>query len=147
MKLSRRLGGPVGERLVRREMNSPNSLVICLNGSPEPNVLVKLAGSGFPTHNGQLLDHERVAINDSTANMFRIFSRAGEELASHAIPGRWLRGLEPIDDHRVLLGSAPASVSLLDLERRCIVNRLELSADPNEAVHGLTLCPEPAERQ
>ncbi len=132
-------------RDTRRHAGS--SAVLRLNGSIEPDVLVQLDGNDYPTHNGQLLDAERVAINDSTANTFRVFSLAGEELASHAIPGRWLRGLEPLDGHHVLLGSAPASVSLLDLVENRIVTRLQLSEDPNEAVHGLTLCPEPAMRR
>jgi len=132
-------------RDTRRHAGS--SAVLRLNGSVAPDVLVQLDGNDFPTHNGQLFDDDRVVVNDSTANTFRVFSLGGEELVSHAIPGRWLRGLEPVDHRRVLLGSAPASVSLLDLEENRIAARLQLSEDPNEAVHGLTLCPEPAKRR
>jgi hypothetical protein len=135
----------IAQRETRRHAGS--SAVLRLNGSREAEVLVQLDGNDYPTHNGQLLDAERVVLNDSTANTFRVFSLAGDELASHAIPGRWLRGLEPLDGHCVLLGSAPASVSLLDLREGGVVACLRLSEDPNEAVHGLTLCPEPAERR
>jgi hypothetical protein len=55
--------------------------------------------------------------------------------------------MEPLDSSRVLLGSAPASVSLFDLDERRIASSVQLSEDPNEAVHGLTLCPEPSERR
>lgn len=127
--------------------HSGSSVVLSLNGSVEPDVLVRLDGNDFPTHNGQLLDGGRVAVNDSTANTFRVFAREGQELLHHAIPGRWLRGLEPLDAHRVLLGSAPASVSLFDLDEQRIVGSVQLSEDPNEAVHGLTLCPDPTERR
>ena len=136
-------------RMPPREMrrHAGSSAVLRLNGSVDPDVLVRLDGNDFPTHNGQLLDAQHVVVNDSTANRLRVFSLAGVELASHAIPGRWLRGLEPLPGRRVLLGSAPASLSLLDLDERRILARVSLSEDPNEAVHGLTLCPEPSARR
>ena len=55
------------------------------------------------------------------------------------IPGTWLRGLEPISPTHVLVGSAPAQLVLVDVETGAIENRIALSDDPNEAVHGLTV--------
>ena len=54
------------------------------------------------------------------------------------IPGTWLRGLEPIGSMRVMVGSAPASLVLVDLEAKKVEASIKLSENPNEAVHGLT---------
>jgi hypothetical protein len=63
------------------------------------------------------------------------------------VPGTWLRGLAQLDGSKLLVGTAPAGIVLLDLERDAVEDHIVLSEDPNEAVHGLTLCPPPAERR
>ena len=118
------------------------SLVVRLNGKAEPEILVSLNGHDFPTHNGQLLDDRRVVVNDSTHNTVRVFTICdGVEERAVRIPGSWLRGLEPVAPNKLLVGSAPATVALLDLDSGVIAERIQLSEDPNEAVHGLAVCP------
>lgn len=123
---------------------SGRSAVIALNGSKPPDVLVELEKHELPTHNGQLLDDSRVAVNDSANNTLRIFDARGGELRAVPIPGTWLRGLEPLDDHRTFVGTAPAAVVLVDFEEGRIEHAFPLSENPYEAVHGLTLYAPPA---
>lgn len=144
-KARRALHVPERPRSERR--HEGRSLVLRLNGAVE-EVLLELDGHDFPTHNGQLLDDRRLALNDSTHNLLRIFrtSDAVEE-QTLAIPGTWLRGLEPLLPTRLLVGTAPAALHLVDVERGQIERRLQLSHDRNEAVHGLAVCPPPEERE
>jgi hypothetical protein len=137
----------VGRHLLRRVAPSyellpaPSfrSVVLRLDGTGAAEVLVEVSGVDFPTHNGCLLDERRVALNDSTQNRLRIFSKGGGELQSLAVPGTWLRGLARVDDRRVLVGTAPATIALIDIEENAIEQTVRLSEDPNEAVHGLTI--------
>ena len=127
---------------------SGRGLVLRLDGRGTVDVLLELPSVEFPTHNGQLLDDARVALNDSTKNTLRIFrARDAMQLQSIEVPGVWLRGLQPVDASRLFVGSAPASIVLVDLERNRIVDRVQLSEDPNEAVHGLTICPPEDQRR
>ncbi len=115
------------------------SVVVRLNGA-SADVLVRFAAGSLPTHNGQLIDDDRVAVNDSTSNTLRVFSAGdGCQLQEVPVPGTWLRGLEPLGGELLFVGSAPAAVHLIDLERGSIEQALVLSEDPNEAVHGLAL--------
>jgi hypothetical protein len=132
-----------------RRRNSGRSLVVQLDHHAPARVLVELADHDFPTHNGQLLEDGRVALNDSTQNTFRVFEAAdgaARETLAVRVPGTWLRGLEPVAPNRVVVGTAPASLVLVDVSTGSIDSVLELSEDPNEAVHGLTLCPPRDER-
>ncbi len=114
------------------------SLVVRVGPDGAIDPLLRLDGHDVPTHNGQLLDADRVVVNDSTANIVRVFSVAsGEPVATIPIEGAWLRGLCVVDDARLLVGTAPATLALVDLDEQRVVRRVALSVDPNEAVHGL----------
>jgi len=142
-------------RVLRRLPSAPRSrtrtptksFVVRLNGTLEPEILVSLNGHDFPTHNGQLFDDRRVVVNDSTNNTLRVFGLQDRvEKQSIPVPGSWLRGLEPIGDNKLLVGTAPATVTRIDLDAGAIEDSIQLSADPNEAIHGLTVCPPIEER-
>jgi hypothetical protein len=139
MARARRLVHVSEEPRGERRRRSARSLVVQLNGAGPAEILVELTGVDFPHHNGCLLDEERVAVNDSTNNRLRIFTAGGGELQNLAVPGRWLRGLARVDERRVLVGTAPATIVLVNLERNEMEGSLQLSEDPNEAVHGLTI--------
>lgn len=131
-------------RLARRLHVAPpgESLVVRLNGSPLPEILVRLRGGDLPTHNGQFVATGRIAVNDSTANTLRVFAAdTGAQLRAFPMPGTWLRGLEPVGDGYALVGTAPASIHLVDLATGEIERSVALAADPNEAVHGLAVEP------
>ena len=73
--------GKLGMQQAKKKPGS--SIVVRLDGSEDPQVLVEMAGHDVPTHNGQLIDDERIAVNDSTGNTLRVFSVAdGRELQS-----------------------------------------------------------------
>jgi hypothetical protein len=143
-RLVRRTAQKLGISLGSDRHRSARSLVVRLDPDRRSHVLVELDEHDFPTHNGQLLDENRVAVNDSTDNTLRVFELGDadpREVVSVEIPGTWLRGLEPIAPTRVFVGSAPASVALVDLDAQTIEASLQLSDNPNEAVHGLTAIP------
>jgi hypothetical protein len=143
-KVKRKLG--IDERK-HGTANRGSSMVVRVNGSGPASVLVALENHDFPTHNGQVIGDGRVALNDSTNNTLRVYATAdGRELSALPAPGRWLRGMEPLAGNRLLIGTAPGALHLVDLDANEIVSSLQLSEDPNEAVHGLVLCPEPADR-
>ncbi len=144
-RVKRKLGVSPGAKPGRR--HSAPSMVLAIDEEGAARVLLELGKHDFPTHNGQLLDASRLAINDSTAQALRIFSVDDRrELASVHVPGTWLRGMEPIDSSLVFVGTAPAAIVLVDTDRRAIEETLQLSTNPNEAVHGLTVCPPLSER-
>jgi hypothetical protein len=116
------------------------SLVVRLNGTPQPEILVRLRAGELPTHNGQFVATGRIAVNDSTANTLRIFAaETGAELHAFPMPGTWLRGLAPLGDGRALVGTAPAAIRSVALASGAIAHTVALSDNPNAAVHGLTV--------
>jgi hypothetical protein len=131
-----------GRRPKGTSSHSGRSVVVELGEGGVPKVLLELETQDFPSHNGQLLNRSRIAVNDSTHNTLRIFSADDRRpLQEVMIEGTWLRGLEPVDGERVFVGTAPASIVLVDVERGEVERTVRLSDDPNEAVHGLTLVP------
>ncbi len=145
MRARRRLGA--GTRKETGLRNSGPSAVVRVDGNGAAELLAQSGPHDFPTHNGQLLDGSRVIVNDSTANAIRLFDLDdGREVGRVGVPGTWLRGLERLDDSRVFVGTAPAAVVLVDLGKGTIEQSLQLSRNPNEAIHGLALCPPLGER-
>jgi hypothetical protein len=146
-RLKRKLG--IGQGTDgKKPRHSGTSMVVRVNGSGQGEVLVELGNHDFPTHNGQLLEDGRVALNDSTNNTLRVYTVGDRsEVAALQIPGTWLRGLEPLDASRVLVGTAPATIVLADLAEKHISGKLQLSDDPNEAIHGLAVCPPAVDRR
>jgi hypothetical protein len=123
------------------------SAVVRVTGGGSAEILLELATGHWPTHNGQLLDDSRLIVNESHKNTLRVFSLEDRrQLAKVTVPGTWLRGLHAIGPGRILVGTAPAAIALVDLEAGAAVERVTLSDDPNEAIHGLTVCPPPGER-
>jgi hypothetical protein len=137
---SRVLSKLAGGQVLRRTRGG--SLVVRVEGDGVIDVLAELADHDFATHNGQLLDDFRLVLNDSSVNSVRIFElTSGGKHRSVRVPGTWLRGLERIDRRRILVGTAPATIVLVDLDREAIEASVQLSSNPNEAIHGLALCP------
>jgi hypothetical protein len=123
------------------------SAVVRVDRRGSSDVLVRLTGVDFPNHNGQLLDAKRVVVSDSTRNALRVIdTQDARPLQAIEVPGTWLRGLEPLDAQRLFAGTAPAAIVLIDLEAGAIVDRVQLSDDPHEAIHGLTIAAPIGER-
>jgi hypothetical protein len=144
-RIRNRLGLPKHEEQRRRG----RSLVLEVDGNGKATLLLETDESDFPSHNGQLIENEVLAVNDSTNNTLRVFDLvkgSPRERVQLSIPGTWLRGLEPAGGGRVLVGSAPASLTLADVRSGVVEGTIELSSDPNEAVHGLAIVPPVDER-
>ena len=139
-RTAQRVRGRLGIEKRQQNRHSAQSLVVKLEPQSNPRILVELNKHDFPTHNGQLLSDDRLAINDSTHNTLRVYEldeEGAREALAVSIPGTWLRGLEPIEPTRVFVGTAPASLMLVDVELGTIEAEIPLSENPNEAVHGL----------
>lgn len=122
--------------------NSGSSLVVALNGASTPSVLLELGKHDYPTHNSQLIAAGRLVVNDTGRNTLRLYSLAdgaAQETLAVQVPGTWLRGLEPVGEEHVLVGSSPAQILLVDLATGAVEETVQLSEDPHEAVHGLTV--------
>lgn len=142
-RVGRRLRGDKSE-----QRNAGLAAVVRINGAAADEILVRLDNIDFPAHNGQLLNDDHVVVNDSTRNTLRVFeTHEGAEVKRLTVPGTWLRGLEPVSPTQVFVGTAPASIVLVDLDRMVVEDQLKLSDDPNEAIHGLTLVPRAGERR
>ena len=130
-------------KLGRSTKPSGAGVTVHVPATGDERVLVELPSRGMPTHNGQRLPDGRVAINDSSHDTLRIFSaQGGTEELTIPVNGTWLRGLEPLDHNRVLVGTAPATIVMIDLEQRTEVGRVTLSENPYEAIHGLVVVPD-----
>jgi hypothetical protein len=144
-----RARGRLGLPIKKDNRAGSRSLVVEIEESGSAKVLLELGEHDFPSHNGQLIADRVLSVNDSTNNTLRLFELSdGAATASLAVEveGTWLRGLEPTPDGCVLVGSAPATLIHVDVERGTIKDKLELSTDPNEAVHGLAIVPDLPER-
>jgi hypothetical protein len=125
------------------------SLILRVNATSNAKLLLEMELHAFPTHNGQLIDESLLIVNDSRDNTLRVYDLVDgspRERPQLTIPGTWLRGLEPTGDGRVLVGSAPASLMLVDVRKGVVEGSIELSSDANEAVHGLAVVPPLDER-
>jgi hypothetical protein len=124
----------------RRFKRPGRSMVARIGEAQAAEILLDVPPHIVPWHNGQLLDDAHVVVNDSTTKTLRVFEVAGgREVKSLHLPGKWLRGLVPIDAARVFVGSAPAAVALVDLDAGQVEGRVQLSEKRKEAVHGLAV--------
>ena len=148
-RLRARVRRRIGLRTRAEDRSGSRSLVVRVGGDGSSTVLLELEEHDFPSHNGQLIADDLLTVNDSTNNTLRVFDLAdgaARERLAVPVSGRWLRGLEPTRNGSVLVGSAPAALILADLETGVIEDTIELSSDPNEAVHGLAIVPDPRDR-
>jgi hypothetical protein len=125
-----------------RELSSRRgaSVVMSVADSGDTTELVRLDHHEKPTHNGRMLKSGRILLNDSTTNRIRVFDD-GREVTSIPVAGTWLRGMVVLDENRLLVGTAPASIVLIDVEAGAELQRVTLSENRLEALHGLTLAP------
>ncbi len=94
----------------------------------------------FPAHNAEMLNDSKLIFNDSQAMYVVVADILKNEIQKEvSVPGTWLRGLVAYDVNAVFVGSAPAVVYQIDLERGTIVNECVLSTGLNEAVHGMAI--------
>jgi len=125
----------------------------------EPDLGIELGCPGLSmVHNGQIIDEERLIINDTGNQSVKLFERKTNRLirdfpsTSIGIQGPvWLRGLKKLSDERVLVGvgannsygpvqtSRPPPTQIVELELSTgrVLKRLILTEDTTSSVHGL----------
>jgi hypothetical protein len=121
------------------------------------NRLTRVARLPVGTHNAQPFAHG-VIFNDTAADRVCACFPGNEiTIPISAPPGtttRWThagdsrlarplfgRGLCPLSSRYVAGGSSPSTISIYDLQERCVAAQLPLSLDIRNAIHGLALWP------
>lgn len=94
----------------------------------------------FPMHNGQMLSDKLLVLNDSHQMQTLLIDIKTKKIKKKVkIPGTWLRGLAVRDNRQIFVGSSPASIYEINLQKDKIVNSINLSQNPNESIHGLCI--------
>jgi hypothetical protein len=126
----------------------PEPRIICRNSSwlAAHNALV--VGLRFLINNTQrkrleVFDWQAVNNGDATGGELTpesiVVIDTSEGLSDQFATSGWVRGLGVIDADRVVVGTSPAALCVVDLCEQRIVQRIELSDDLHEAVHGLCI--------
>lgn len=113
-------------------------------GSPTADVLHRVPGTAVPNHNVAEW-RETLVYNDS--NRGSINAVAGRESAIPLVevPGApaFPRGLAALGGDRFLVGSqAPAAIHVVDLDRRAVVDSVELGGKSKETVYAVAVLPD-----
>jgi hypothetical protein len=119
---------------------------------PEPaEVIVRDPLLASP-HNGVTITGNRFLINDTGNQLLRLYDDSGRRIRSlstkmhhgktrskqFALPG-WQRGLAHVTDSRFLVGTSPASIFEVDIEKEVIGQICVVDEDVNHCIHGLTV--------
>lgn len=84
-----------------------------------------------------------VLFNDTEAGVARFLKPRHNSVFRAPLPG-FARGLCTIDDHRFVAGSAPATVTLHDVNIMKTIVSITLDDNPKHSIHALALWPFPA---
>jgi hypothetical protein len=91
-----------------------------------------------PDHDGHPWDADTLLFNKTgLCDMYIIDRGSGEVRREVRLPGNWLRGMDRVDDRRVMVGTGPAALHTVDVKTGKVLESMELSKDPNESVHGI----------
>lgn len=94
----------------------------------------------FPMHNGEILPDKFLVLNNSHRMENLLIDIKTKKIKKKIkVPGTWLRGLAVWSRRQIIVGSAPASIYEINLEKGRITNFMNLSRNPNEAIHGLCI--------
>lgn len=115
---------------------------------PNPSV-AHVFGLSYP--HDCIQHNDRIYVNESGRGRFHVFNKQFKPIFSinipnpkpgFAVPGSkfqsgWTRGLEIIDDDRILIGTSPFAVYEIDVNKRKITNEMIFSNDHQDACHGI----------
>jgi hypothetical protein len=131
--------------------------LLCLDGNRDVGIVCELPAG---THNARPW-RDGVLFNDTAKDCVRFVSRSGGEKAfgiitydegqlefagvddSKVARQGFGRGLTPWQDHFVIGGSSPSTITIYDLAANCRVGSVNLSMDIRNAIHGLEVWPYP----
>ncbi len=118
--------------------------------APVDAVVLQDNGLGHP-HNVQIIEDGRALINDTRNQKLKIYDLYSGELdefidtpvstdgltsSQFSRPG-WQRGLATINDRVCLVGSSPAQIIEVNLDRKLVGSSLVLEKDVRNCIHGL----------
>lgn len=86
-------------------------------------------------------DGSLIYADTNSGLLLRIHADTGETLEEIEIPGKFLRGLALIDDHRITAG-VNNRIHMVDLNTSRIVDQVDYSEDPRECVYDIAVLPE-----
>ena len=114
--------------------------VVMLNTKTGGCRLIYKKRLSFPMHNGQMLSERFLLLNDSHRMENLLIDIKTKRIEKRTkVPGTWLRGLAVCGRRKIIVGSAPAGIYEIDLEKSRVVRFMLLSKNPNEAIHGLCM--------
>jgi hypothetical protein len=131
--------------------------LLCLDANRDVAIICELPAG---THNARPW-RDGVLFNDTANDCVRFVSRGGGEKAfristydqaevefagvddSKVARQGFGRGLTPWQDHFVIGGSSPSTITIYDLAANCRVGSVNLSMDIRNAIHGLEVWPYP----
>ncbi len=104
---------------------------------------LKLAGVTAPSHSLLALpDGSLVYLNTSTGEALHVDPQRGRVISADLLdPQGFLRGVAPLDERRLLIGSR-RRLLVYDLPGRRVQDSFEISKDPEEAVYDIKELPE-----
>jgi len=122
------------------------SYVIMLDTETKEVQIIYKKRVTFPMHNAQMLSERLLIVNDSHRMTTLLIDLRTKKIKKKIkIPGTWLRGLAVKDNRHVIVGSSPAGIYEIDLQRETISHFINLSRNPHESIHGLCIL-KPTER-
>ncbi len=96
--------------------------------------------SVMPDHNGVPWDGRTVLLNKTSLMELYVIDRAtGVPRKRVPLPGTHLRGLARVDKDRVLVGTSPAALHLVDIRKGKVLETMPLTDYRREAIHGLCI--------
>ncbi len=127
------------ERQLLSRLQGVSSVILKLDlTQPERVEILAQIPTLRPSHNGVMLDADKLALAHETGFLQIIRPGRTRPTFSIEVPGNWHRGLTKLDGERVVVGTGPCGLVELNLRSRDVGPSLQLSGDPNESVHGLT---------
>lgn len=120
---------------------------------PKPEKVVLQDGQLRSPHNGILTPDNRIIVNDTKNQCIRVYDLLGRRLKTlstalgkrpiggsmqFAQPG-WQRGLSHVTDSIYLVGTSPATVFEVDIDKNIIGQVCRIDMDTRHCIHGLTV--------
>ena len=118
------------------------SAVVRIQPDGEHRLVLKLDDITVPSHSLlTLADGSGVYLNTTAGEVVHFDPGRGEVYSITKVTEGFLRGVTPLDERRLLLGSKRELLAF-DLRVRRLVDSFEITQDPNESVYGVKRLPD-----
>jgi hypothetical protein len=124
-----------------KALTTGSAALLRVRPSGPPQMVWVLPNTRMPTHSLLPRSDGTVLLNDTSSGcIIHLDPERGAVLARIKVTDEFLRGIFPVGDHRVLVGSQ-RDVLLVDLEQQRVLNRLRLSENSNVSVYDIKMLP------